>query len=124
MSRNVVISDARYTDGAKNSTVYHRLNNNCLRDGKDALRMEVDEDTAQAFGRTYCKVCAEVEWKEALANNLRVIPELDQLLQALPSGFEVRIFFSGKKVWDGTSGAERSEKHVSKKSESSSSQTR
>lgn len=113
--RQVIISDARYTDGAANSTVYHRLENNCLRNGKQTLRLEVSEEIAKAFGRTYCKVCAEAQWKEALANNLECIPELGQLIDALPTGFEIRIMHSGKKVWSGTSGAERSKKHVQEK---------
>lgn len=105
--RQVIISDARYTDGAANSTVYHRIENNCLRGGKQTLRLEVSEEIAKAFGRTFCKVCAEAQWKEALANNLQNVPELDKLVDALPTGFEIRILHSGKKVWSNLDGKKR-----------------
>lgn len=120
--RQVIISDARYTDGAANSTVYHRLENNCLRNGKQALRLEVSEEIAKAFGRTFCRVCAEAQWKEALANNLESIPELGKLIDALPTGFEIRILHSGKKVWSNLDGKKRTkgpEKHVQEKGKDS-----
>lgn len=104
-ARQVIIADARFTDGKPNSRVYHNIVSRCLRDGEQVMRLEVTEDVAQAFGFTFCRTCQrQQETQEAISFNQKLI---DELTDALPDDLELRIY-RGRKIVYSSRNTERS----------------